>query len=86
MSRLNRRALLAGLTLIAAQPYRAYGEDQPPAKTVYWKDLAKTVAQLGAQLGLPALEYGAQPKAGPGEVKLRALPEVAARLRELSNA
>ncbi|MDG1208028.1 MAG: DUF3299 domain-containing protein [Paracoccaceae bacterium] len=39
MSRLNRRALLAGLTLIAAQPYRAYGEDQPPAKTVYWKDL-----------------------------------------------
>ena len=39
MSRLNRRMFLAGLTFAAATPLRALADDQPPATTVWWKDL-----------------------------------------------
>jgi len=39
MSLLDRRALLAGLALAAAQPLRALADDQPPVTEVWWKDL-----------------------------------------------
>ncbi len=47
MSHLNRRSIIAGLTLAAAQPLRAWADDRPPAKTLYWKDLVPLIQGEG---------------------------------------
>ena len=47
MSHLNRRSIISGLTLAAAMPLRAWAEDQPPVKTVYWKDLVPLIQGEG---------------------------------------
>lgn len=39
MSQLDRRALLAGLSLVFARPLHAFAENQPAAETIYWEDL-----------------------------------------------
>lgn len=47
MSHLNRRMLLTALTLVAAQPFRALADDQPPATTVMWDDLLPKTEEDG---------------------------------------
>ncbi len=47
MSHLNRRALLAGLSLVAAQPLRGFADDQPPVTTVMWGDLVPKTENEG---------------------------------------
>lgn len=50
MSHLNRRAIIAGLALAAAQPLRAFAGDQPPAQTVLWGDLVPKTENEGTFL------------------------------------